>query len=51
LAPDNELAQRFARQAQTAVRELRVRMENLTTEKHGATRVFFPPNLSEEGSK
>ncbi len=51
LAPDSELAQRFARQAQTAVRELRVKMDNLTVEKHGAARVFFPPNLSQEGTK
>ncbi len=44
LAPDNELALRFARQAQTAVRELRAKMDNLTREKHGTSRVFFPPD-------
>ena len=51
LAPDSELAQRFARQAQTAVRELRVKMDNLTSERHGTRRVFFPPSLSQEGDK
>lgn len=45
LAPDSELAQRFARQAQTAVRELRAKMDNLTNQKHGTRRVFFPPEV------